>query len=100
MQESCRSEEGSDMNPVTRHLLLPAVMSAAFFAVATSPIGLLGCRNRGLLALLLAFACGLLSLADAVRFAKGRLRGDKAALWWLASSLILVIPVIAMIIMA
>jgi heme O synthase-like polyprenyltransferase len=100
MQGNCKSKADTGMNPVTRHLLLPAIMSAAFFAVALSPVGLLGCRTRGLLALLIAFASGMMSLGAAITCSRERIRGDNSARWWFASSVILVIPVIAMIIMA
>ncbi len=75
-------------------------MPAIFFRVAFTPVEVLGCRNRGLLALMIALLSGLAALSAAVIGMKGRLRSDRNALWWLLSALVLTIPVIAMIILA
>jgi len=75
-------------------------MVAGFFVVALMPVEVLGCFMRGLIALLIAFVSGLAALGAAIIGAKGRVRGDKNAIWWVISTLILVIPVIAMIVMA
>ncbi len=88
------------MKRIVYHIILPAIMPALFFAVASMPIEVLGCLLRGLIALLIAFISGLAALGTAIIGAKGRVRHDKNAIWWVTSTLILVIPVIAMIIMA
>jgi len=88
------------MNPVLAHILLPAISSVAFFALACTPVELLGCRTRGILALLIATTSGLLSLAAAIRAIKGRLDGEASSYLWIISSLVLVIPVIALLILA
>jgi len=75
-------------------------MPAIFFRVAFTPVDVLGCRTRGLLALIIALLSGLAALSAAVIGMKGRLRSDRNALWWLLSALVLTIPVIAMIILA
>jgi hypothetical protein len=83
-----------------RHILLPLLMPAAFFAVAFTPVHVLGCRTRGLLALLIAVVSGLAAIAALVRFRKGNERGATANLWWFVSAVIMTTPVIALIIMA
>ena len=88
------------MNRITYHILFPAIMPVVFFAIATTPVEVLGCRTRGLIALLIALISGLASLGAAIMGAKGRIQGDAYAIWWVASSIILVIPVISLIIMA
>jgi len=75
-------------------------MPVLFFVVASTPVEVLGCLVRGLLALLIAFISGLAALVAAIIGAKGRVRHDKNSIWWVTSTLILVIPVIAMIVMA
>jgi hypothetical protein len=82
------------------HIIIPAIMPAAFFVIASIPVELLGCRTRGLIALLIALLSGLAALSTAIIGAKGRVRGDVYAIWWVASSLILTLPVIALIILA
>ncbi len=83
-----------------RHIVIPAVMPAVFFSVALSPVAFLGCRTRGLLAFLVALASGLWALAAAVAGARGRARGEPDAFWWAISSLVLTVPVVAMVAMA
>ena len=88
------------INAHYRHIIYPALMTVLFFAVALSPISLLGCRTRGLLALVIAFACGIGALFAAIKALKGRVKGDDGSQWWMFSTLILTIPVVAMIKMA
>jgi hypothetical protein len=92
------------MKRIVYHVIIPAIMPALFFAVALMPIEVLGCLVRGLIALLIALISGLAALAAAIIGAKGGAKGsvrhDKNTIWWVTSTLILVIPVIAMIVMA
>lgn len=82
------------------HMIVPAIMPAIFFLIAATPVETLGCFTRGLLALLVALASGLAALGTAVMSATGQRRGDVYAPWWVVSTLILVIPVIALLILA
>ena len=88
------------MKRIVYHITLPAVMPVLFFAVASTPVEVLGCFVRGLIAMLIALISGLAALATVIIGAKGRVRHDKNSTWWVLSTLILVIPVIAMIILA
>jgi hypothetical protein len=88
------------MRRIVYHVILPTIMPVLFFVVASMPIEVLGCLVRGLIALLIAFISGLAALGAAIIGAKGRVRHDKNSIWWVLSTLILVIPVIAMIILA
>lgn len=83
-----------------RHIVLPAVAPALFFAIACTPVQVIGCRNRGLLALSLSLTSGLLALYTAINLVKVQARGDSKALWWFMSTLLLTIPVVALIILA
>ncbi|OGP54122.1 MAG: hypothetical protein A2Y65_12965 [Deltaproteobacteria bacterium RBG_13_52_11] len=88
------------MKRLIYHILIPAIMPIVFFRVAMLPVEVLGCLMRGLLALLIAFVSGLAAIGAAVMGLRGRMRGDRYALWWLASSIILAIPVVAFILLA
>jgi hypothetical protein len=88
------------MKRIIYHIIIPTFMLVAFFVVALMPVEVLGCFMRGLTALLISFVSGLGALGAAIIGAKRRGRGDKNAIWWVTSTLILVIPVIAIIIMA
>jgi hypothetical protein len=88
------------MKRIGYHIIIPAIMPAVFFVIASTPVEVLGCRTRGLIALLIALFSGLAALGAAIVGAKGRIQGDVHAIWWVASSLILTLPVIALIILA
>jgi hypothetical protein len=88
------------MRDMIYHILAPAIMPALFFRIATTPVEVFGCRTRGLIALLIAFSSGLAALGSAWVSAKGRKRGDPSAIWWVVSSIILAIPLVALLILA
>jgi hypothetical protein len=50
------------MKRIVYYVIIPAVMPALFFAVASTPVEVLGCRLRGFIALLIAFISGLAAL--------------------------------------
>jgi len=88
------------MKRVVHHVILPAVMAVLFFIVALTPGAVLGCFLRGLIALLISLVSGLAALVAVIIGLKGRVRQDKNSIWWVLSTLILTIPVIALIILA
>ena len=88
------------MNPAIKFLCLPAVASAFFFVVAFMPVEVLGCRNRGLLAVSIALAGALGSLGAAILGLRGRIRRDPNSHWWVASALVLGVPAVAVLFMA
>jgi hypothetical protein len=90
----------ASMKRTIYHLIIPLIVAIAFFIIAGTPVEVLGCRTRGLLALSIALMSGLAAFGAAIMGTKGRMRGDTFAIWWVASSIILTIPVIALIILA
>ncbi len=88
------------MKRVARHLIFPAAMPVLFLIIALTPVEVLGCFVRGLIAMLIALISGLAALGAAVIGLKRRVCRDPNATWWVLSTLILVIPVIAMILLA
>jgi hypothetical protein len=87
------------MSLVQRHIILPSFAPLLFFAVAATPVHVLGCRTRGLLAVAIALVSILAGLAAAMRALKGRLQGDSQTLWWIGSALILAIPTVGVLIL-
>ena len=85
---------------IFRHILLPAFAPVLFLVVATTPVDVLGCRNRGLLAIAVAFISVLAGLGSAVAGVRGRMKGDPAANWWATSALVLAIPAVLLILFA
>jgi len=90
----------NQMNRALRHLLIPSLLPIAFFAVAATPVEVLGCRNRGLLALLIAFVSVLAAIAASVRAVEVRRQGEAEVSRWVATALILAIPPVALIFLA
>ncbi len=88
------------MERTIRHVIFPAVMPAIFFLIAATPVETLGCLTRGLLALVVSLVSGVAALGAAIVSVRCRNRRDEYAPWWVVSSGILVIPVIALIILA
>ena len=88
------------MNPIIKFLCLPALASVFFFAVASMPVDVLGCRNRGLLAVSIALAGALGSLGAAIMGLRGRIRRDPNSQWWVVSALVLAVPAVAVLFMA
>ena len=88
------------MKRIVCHFIFPAVMPVLFLIVALTPVEVLGCFVRGLIAMLIALTSGLAALVTVTTGLKGRVRHDPNAIWWVVSTLVLVIPVIAMIILA
>ena len=82
------------------HLTIPAIMPILFFVIVSMPVEVLGCRTRGLMALAIAFLSGLSALGTAMIGARRRMKGDGDSIWWLGSTVILVAPVIALLILA
>jgi hypothetical protein len=82
------------------HLLLPTLMSARFFVIVAASLATLGCRTRGLLALLVALPSGLAAVGAVLKGARSRRRQEADAPWWVASALIWIIPVVALLYLA
>ncbi len=88
------------MSLIQRHIILPSFAPILFFVVAATPVHVLGCRARGLLAVGIALISVLAGRAAAIRAIKGRLQGDSQAGWWIGSDLILAIPTVGVLILA
>ncbi|UCD78708.1 MAG: hypothetical protein JSW26_25435 [Desulfobacterales bacterium] len=86
------------MKNITKHILYPATATAIFFVIAMLPVELLGCRNRGLIAAVVALAAGIAGIFAAVKALIGRIRGDANSSFWMASALIFAVPVIYVVI--
>jgi hypothetical protein len=88
------------MNRALRHVLLPAIAPGLFFLIAATPVQVLGCRNRGLLAVAVTFL-GLAGAAAAVyRVHAERRAGGRDILWWTATALILMVPAVGLLLLA
>lgn len=77
---------------ILRHVVLPAILPVLFFLVLASPVSFMGCRNRGLVAVLIALAGALGALGATVISLKGKSRRSPKASWWLTTALLLILP--------
>jgi hypothetical protein len=69
-----------------RHILLPALMPVAFFILAQIPVHVIGCRNRGILALLIALTSGIAAIGTSVIGLRERMRGNPDSTRWIIST--------------
>ncbi len=88
------------MRRILNHIILPALLPVAFLVTASTPVEVLGCFNRGLIALLISLSSVLTGVWAGFKGVRVRMRGDPSAHYWVASSFILLIPGILLIIMA
>ncbi len=82
------------MKKIIKYIMIPAMASIIFFAVAALPVELLGCYNRGLIAAIVALAAGVMGIVAAVKAVKGKIRGEANSSLWITSALIFAIPAI------
>lgn len=83
-----------------RHIVLPAIAPVLFFIVAATPVEVIGCRTRGLLAIAIALTSVLAGLGAAVLAVKGRMHGETQSIWWIVTALVLAIPAVGVLILA
>jgi ABC-type amino acid transport system permease subunit len=57
-----------------------------------TPVSLIGCANRGLLALLVAGVSAIAAFVTVALAIRSRTRGDERSSWWILSTLILTLP--------
>jgi hypothetical protein len=79
---------------------MAAVLPTLFFAVAATPVDVLGCATRGLLALALALLSLIAGVAAAAVARRASRRGEPPANRYVLSALILAIPGVALLFLA
>jgi hypothetical protein len=84
---------------IAAYVAAPSGVVALFFLIAATPVEVLGCRNRGLLAVAVVGVSLLASLGFAVAALAGRVRGRSGTGWWIASSIILAVPAVGLLIL-
>lgn len=78
------------MKPITRHVYLPALAPLAIVGLYFTPLTVIGCATRGLIALAIALVSLVAGLVTAV--VALRARGRPVAMWWITTTLILALP--------
>lgn len=88
------------MTKVRKHVIIPVIVPLIFFAVVAMPVEILGCRNRGLVAVLVAYVGGPAGVGAALKALQGRVRNAPDSRRWVATALILAIPAIYIVAIA
>lgn len=88
------------MSRLVRHVLIPGAVPLLFFAIALTPVDVLGCRTRGLLALTVSLGSGFAAVGLAIRGVMARIRGQELSAWRILTMLVLTVPVVAMLLLA
>lgn len=80
------------------YVILPATLTVLLNAAL--PKTTLGCANRGLVAFTIAIISVLAAFFTIIMASKKRISNKSESDWWIISTLILIIPVIALLILA
>ena len=87
------------MNKELKSILLAMIIPLLFLAVATSPVGFLGCRNRGLIALSIAVISIVFAFIVSVNNLRNRMKGKPFNPNNLIRTLILAFPAVYILIL-
>jgi hypothetical protein len=90
----------SENRRILHHVIIPAFLVALFLLAVSTPVEVIGCRNRGLIAVTMALVGALSALGAVIKGLMGRIRGDSSSIWWVTSALILMIPALIVVIIA
>jgi RsiW-degrading membrane proteinase PrsW (M82 family) len=80
------------MNRIVRHVALPALAPAMMLGLYFTPLTVVSCTTRGLLArgvVLVSAAAAFVAIGFALR---ARRRNDPSSAWWIVSAAILTAP--------
>lgn len=80
------------MNLLTRHILIPTVAPALIVGLYFMPVSLVGCANRGLMALAIVSASLVAGVVTGLLGLLSGPRGGASPGWWMASTCILLLP--------
>jgi hypothetical protein len=81
-----------DVSYVLRYVALPALAPAAIVGLYFTPLSVVDCVTRGLLALGVALLAAVAAFVSIGMSARSRRRGGGDTLWWLLSAAVLAVP--------
>ncbi len=85
------------MSPIARHVALPALAPLALVALYYTPLTVVGCAERGLLALAVTAAAAVAAFGCIAMTFRARAREDDRSYWWLLSAAILALSLALLI---
>ena len=80
--------------------IIPSAIIVLFFANAFTPAEVLGCYMRGLLAIIIASVSGIAAIVAGITAVKKRLIKDPSATHWILLTLLLSVPLFALLYLA
>lgn len=85
------------MNRVVKHILIPAIGPVAIVGLYLTPVSLIGCVNRGLLALAVVLISLVAGIVMGLVGLRARREDPQSRWWWIASMVILMVPALLVI---
>jgi hypothetical protein len=76
---------------------LPLLGTLALVGLYFTPVGAIGCVNRGLAAMAVAIGAGVAAVVCGWKASRAGRKGERSAGWWLASTLVLLLPIVLLI---
>jgi hypothetical protein len=76
-----------------KHVAIPALAPAALFALYLTPVSLIGCVNRGLLAVAVVLASAAAAFVTVGIGLREQARQEPSH-WWIVSTAILTLPLV------
>ena len=80
--------------------LVPLVIIVMFFINAFTPVEVLGCYTRGMVAFIIAVVSGIAAIVTAIVSIRKRIVNDPSSIQSISMTLILSIPLIALLYLA
>jgi hypothetical protein len=80
------------MSPFTRHIVIPSIAPLAVVGLYFTPVSLIGCAPRGILALAIVFISLVAGIVIGMRGLRGRMKGEPRSGWPIASICLLALP--------
>ncbi len=81
------------MSTVTKHILLPSTPTLAVIGLYFTPLTVIDCVTRGLLALAVVFISFAFGIVSGIRGLRDRHSKIPGSGWWITSMCILALPV-------
>jgi hypothetical protein len=83
------SPAADKLSLLLRHVALPALAPLALVGLYLTPLAVVGCAERGLLALAVTATAAVSAFGCIVMAFRARARGDERSSWWMLSTAIL-----------
>jgi hypothetical protein len=80
------------MSKTVKHIVLPIVPALAVIFLYFTPVDLLGCVSRGLVALAVVTVALLAALVTVGVGLSKRIKGEPDSAWWIVSTVIFTVP--------